>query len=184
MTIQADEISFSSRADLRRWLSENNQRPKGIWAIFHKQSTGLSDLSWDALVEECLCFGWIDSLPGKVDDLRTKTYISPRKPGSGWSARNKAKIIELQALGLIEEPGMQAIERAKSSGSWTLFDLAEAQVVPEVISAVFASNSELAEAWGLLTNAQRKAKLQNFYLAKSDATKEKRVAEIIAALKS
>ena len=184
MTIQADEISFSSRADLRRWLAENHQRPKGIWAVYHKQSTGLSDLSWDALVEECLCFGWIDSLPGKVDDLRTKTYISPRKPGSGWSARNKAKIIELQALGLIETSGLQAIERAKSSGSWTLFDLAEAQVVPEVLSAVFASNSELAEAWGLLTDAQRKAKLQNFYLAKSDATRDKRVAEIIAALKS
>jgi uncharacterized protein YdeI (YjbR/CyaY-like superfamily) len=184
MTIQADEISFSSRADLRLWLAENHQRPKGIWAVYHKQSTGLSDLSWDALVEECLCFGWIDSVPGKVDDLRTKIYISPRKPGSGWSARNKAKIIELQALGLIETSGLQAIERAKSSGSWTLFDLAEAQVVPEVLSAVFASNSELAEAWGLLTDAQRKAKLQNFYLAKSDATRDKRVAEIIAALKS
>ena len=184
MTIQADEVFFISRADLRSWLSEHNQRPSGIWAIFHKQSTGLSDLSWDALVEECLCFGWIDSVPGKVDDLRTKIYISPRKPGSGWSARNKAKIVELEALGLIQAPGRQAIERAKSSGSWTLFDLAEAQVVPVELSAVFATNSELAKAWGLLTDAQRKAKLQNFYLAKSDATREKRVAEIIAALNS
>jgi uncharacterized protein YdeI (YjbR/CyaY-like superfamily) len=183
MTIQADEVSFSSRADLRRWLSENYQRPKGLWAIFHKQSTGLSDLSWDALVEECLCVGWIDSVPGKVDDLRTKIYISPRKPGSGWSARNKAKIMELQALGLIEAPGIQAIESAKSSGSWTLFDLAEAQVVPEELSSVFAANRELKTAWDKLTDSQRKAKLQNFYLAKSDETKAKRVAEIIAALK-
>jgi uncharacterized protein YdeI (YjbR/CyaY-like superfamily) len=184
MTIQADEIFFSSRADLRRWLSDYNQRPRGIWAIFHKQSTGLSDLSWDALVEECLCFGWIDSVPGKVDELRTKIYISPRKPGSGWSARNKAKIVELEALGLMQAPGMQAIEQAKRSGSWTLFDLAEAQVVPEELGAVFATNSDLAKAWGQLTDAQRKAKLQNFYLAKSDATRDKRVAEIIAALKS
>jgi uncharacterized protein YdeI (YjbR/CyaY-like superfamily) len=184
MTIQADEVFFGSRADLRGWLSENHQRPNGIWAIYHKQSTGLSDLSWDALVEECLCFGWIDSVPGKVDDLRTKIYISPRKPGSGWSARNKAKIIELQALGLIEAPGLQAIEKAKNSGSWTLFDLAEAQVVPEELAAVFAANAELANAWGKLTDSQRRAKLQNFYLAKSDETKRKRAAEIIAALEN
>lgn len=184
MTIQAEEISFASRADLRRWLSENNQRPKGIWAVYHKQSTGLSDLSWDALVEECLCFGWIDSVPGKVDDLRTKIYISPRKPGSGWSARNKAKIIELHALGLIEASGFAAIQQAKNSGSWTLFDLAEAQVVPEKLAAVFAKSSELEKAWGKLTDSQRKVKLQNFYLAKSDATKEKRLAEIMAGLKN
>jgi uncharacterized protein YdeI (YjbR/CyaY-like superfamily) len=182
MTIQADEVSFSSRAELRRWLAENNQRPRGIWAIFHKQSTGISDLSWDALVEECLCFGWIDSVPGKVDDLRTKIYISPRKPGSGWSARNKAKIIELQALGLIEESGLRAIEQAKSSGSGKLFDLAEAQVVPQQLAAIFAKETELASAWGKLTDSQRRAKLQNFYLAKSDETRNKRAAEIIAAL--
>ena len=184
MTIEAEEVFFSSRNDLRSWLSENNQRPKGIWAIYHKQSTGLSDLSWDALVEECLCFGWIDSLPGKVDDLRTKTYISPRKPGSGWSARNKAKIIELQVAGLIEASGLQAIEQAKVSGSWMLFDLAEAQVVPQRLAVVFESSSELAEAWSKLTDSQRRAKLQNFYSAKSDATREKRAAEIIAALKN
>jgi len=42
-------------------------------------------LMWWTLVEECHCFGWIDSLPGKLDDLGTRTYISPRKRRSGWS---------------------------------------------------------------------------------------------------
>jgi uncharacterized protein YdeI (YjbR/CyaY-like superfamily) len=184
MTIQAEEIFFASRADLRNWLALQNQQTKGIWALYYKQSTGLSDMSWDALVEECLCFGWIDSLPGKVDETRTKTYISPRKPGSGWSARNKAKILELEKQGLIAPAGQRAIEIAKSSGAWELFDLAEAQVVPPELEAVFGNSPPLLSAWLGLTDSQRRAKLQSFYLAKSEATKAKRTAEIIQALKS
>ena len=184
MSISADEIFFASRADLRDWLSRNFDLGRGVWAVYYKQSSGRSDLSWDALVEECLCFGWIDSLPGKVDDLRTKTYISPRKPGSGWSARNKAKLVELEKRGLIEEPGRTAIANAKSSGSWTLFDLAEAQVVPAELQAVLDADSQLLDSWGTLSDSQRRAKLQNYYLAKSEATKSKRLSEIVSSLKA
>jgi uncharacterized protein YdeI (YjbR/CyaY-like superfamily) len=183
MSISADEIFFASRADLRDWLSNNFDLGRGVWAVYYKQSAGLSDLSWDALVEECLCFGWIDSLPGKVDELRTKTYISPRKPGSGWSARNKAKLVELEKLGLIAEPGATAIARAKSSGSWTLFDLAEAQIVPTELQSLLNADSDLLDSWVKLSDSQRRAKLQNFYLAKSDATRSKRLSEIVESLR-
>ena len=74
-----EEVFFATRQALREWLSEHAHHANGIWAIFYKKSTGVSDLSWDAIVEECLCFGWIDSLPGKVDASKTKIYISPRK---------------------------------------------------------------------------------------------------------
>jgi uncharacterized protein YdeI (YjbR/CyaY-like superfamily) len=184
MTVQAEEIFFDSRASLRNWLRQNSDQPKGIWASYYKQSTGLTDITWDALVEECLCFGWIDSLPGKVDEQRTKTYIAPRKKGSGWSARNKAKVLLLEELGLIEKPGYRAIEEAKQSGSWSLFDLAEAQVLPEELTAIFSINPNLELAWRSLTDAQRRAKLQNFYLAKTEATRIKRIEEILASLEA
>lgn len=182
MTIQAEEIFFDSRASLRNWLRQNSDQSKGIWACYYKQSTGLTDITWDALVEECLCFGWIDSLPGKVDELRTKTYIAPRKKGSGWSARNKAKVLVLEELGLIEKPGYRAIEEAKQTGSWSLFDLAEAQVVPEQLKKIFSVNPKLELAWKSRTDAQRRAILQNFYLAKTEATRMKRITEILKSL--
>jgi len=68
-----EEVFFASRQALRGWLSEHVHQANGIWAIFYKKSTGVSDLSWDAIVEECLCFGWIDSLPGKVDASKKKS---------------------------------------------------------------------------------------------------------------
>ena len=83
---------FLFRQELRGWLSEHVNQANGIWAIFYKKSTVVSDLSWEAIVEECLCFGWIDSLPGNVDATKTKIYFSTRKKSS-WSQRNKALLV-------------------------------------------------------------------------------------------
>ena len=117
-----EEVFFATRKELRGWLSEHVHQANGIWAIFYKKSTGVSDLSWDAIVEECLCFGWIDSLPGKVDASKTKIYISPRKKDSGWSQRNKTLLVGLEQRGLMTEFGSKAVAGAIANGSWTLVD--------------------------------------------------------------
>ena len=92
------EVFFASRQELRGWLSEHVQQANGIWAIFYKKSTGGSDLSWEAIVEECLCFGWIDSLPGNVDATKTKIYISTRKNLVGLSATRRSSLHENSAV--------------------------------------------------------------------------------------
>lgn len=131
MAIDRAEVFFQDRASLRLWLSQNQAQTQGVWALHYKKTTGLSDLSWEAIVEECLCFGWIDSVPGKVDELKTKIYISPRKPTSGWSSRNKQLVLDLIARGIMTEHGLSAIELAKANGSWNRFDLSEALVPPK-----------------------------------------------------
>ncbi len=126
----------SGSSSLHAWISGRGSLPitavdAGVWAVYPKSSSGLSDLTWDALVEECLCFGWIDSLPGKVDAQRTRTYISPRKPGSGWSRRNQNLVEILVEQGRMHEAGAAVVAAAKADGSWELFDLAEDLVIPQ-----------------------------------------------------
>jgi uncharacterized protein YdeI (YjbR/CyaY-like superfamily) len=174
MATNRKEIFFETRRELRTWLATNHNEPVGIWALFYKKSTGLSDLSWEAIVEECLCFGWIDSLPGKVDESRTKIYISPRKANSGWSRRNKVLLIELQPRGMIEEPGVAIINRAKVNGSWERFDLAEDLVIPKELDNAFGHDQDFWASWQSLSESKRRQFLQQIYDAKTDATKEKR----------
>ena len=178
MAVNRSEVFFESRSDLRAWLATNHQEPLGIWAVFYKKSTGLSDLSWDAIVEECLCFGWIDSLPGKVDEARTKIYISPRKANSGWSRRNKVLLVDLQQRGLIEAPGFSIIERAKANGSWERFDLAEDLVIPKELERVFSKDQGFSDSWNDLTEPKRRQYLQQIYDSKTDATREKRIEAV------
>jgi uncharacterized protein YdeI (YjbR/CyaY-like superfamily) len=178
MAIQREEVFFKTRKELRTWLKKNSQQAEGIWAVFYKKSSGLGDLNWEAIVEECLCFGWIDSLPGKVDETKTKIYLSPRKANSGWSRRNKLLVIELQAQGLIERAGLAVIERAKANGSWERFDLAEDLVIPSELQKYLNSDKRFLRSWTSLTESKQRQFLQQIYDAKTESTRTKRIEAV------
>ncbi len=79
------------RDQWRFWLAENHQQTKNVWLITYKKAIGKLSFSYDAVVEEVLCFGWIDSLPRKLDDERKMLYFALRKSGSDWSRPNKER---------------------------------------------------------------------------------------------
>ena len=178
MTIERPSIFFKSVSELDSWLAQNFDQ-SGIWAIYFKKTLGKSDLNWESLVVSCLRFGWIDSVPGKVDEERTKTYISPRKPTSGWSRKNQNTVLELEAAGLMHPNGQAVLDLARANGSWTLFDKAEDLVIPAPLEARFIANPELVDGWERVTKAKRRQELQRYYLARTPATLEKRLEDLI-----
>ena len=89
-----------------------------MWLVTWKKPTGKPRVDYDAAVEEALCFGWVDSKSRSVDEERTSIYFTPRKPKSAWSASNVARIEKLEAAGLLEPAGRQAVEEAKRAGTW------------------------------------------------------------------
>ena len=70
-----------------------------------KQSTGRAALSYDDVVEEALCFGWVDSKSKGLDDERTMVLLTPRKPGGGWSRTNKVRVARLERAGAMTAAG-------------------------------------------------------------------------------
>ncbi len=122
-----EQVEVKTRSDLREWLEKNHLREKGIWLITYKKAHKYY-LSYPDIVQECLCFGWIDSLPRKLDETRTMLYISSRKKGSNWSRVNKNYIEKLQQLKLLQTAGLQVIEQAKKDGSWSFLDDVEALI--------------------------------------------------------
>ena len=177
MPIEREEIFFASRQALRDWLSKNSGRATGIWAVYPKKSSGQSDLSWEAIVEECLCAGWIDSLPGKVDDVTTKTYISPRKKNSGWSRRNKDLLVDLEKRHLMTDAGRAVVQEARANGSWTRFDLAEDLIISDELARLFKSDKQFARDWDALSDARKRQFLQRIYDAKTEETRMRRMLE-------
>ncbi|MBW4459510.1 MAG: YdeI/OmpD-associated family protein [Nodosilinea sp. WJT8-NPBG4] len=147
MAIEAPEnsVQVESRAEWRAWLAANHSRTEGLWLITCKKQSGKPHVSYDEVVEEALCFGWIDSKGNKLDDKRTMLWMAPRKPGTGWSALNKKRIAALSAAGLMMPPGLAKIEAAKQDGSWELLDAIERLEVPADLATALAENG-LAEA--------------------------------------
>jgi uncharacterized protein YdeI (YjbR/CyaY-like superfamily) len=73
---------------------------------------------YDAAIEEALCFGWVDSKSRSVDGERTSLYFTPRKPKSGWSESNVARVEKLEAADLMRAAGRRMVEEAKRLGTW------------------------------------------------------------------
>lgn len=59
-----------TRAARRAWLNKNQAQTDGVWLVNFKKATGKPRIDYDEAVEEALCFGWIDSKPAILADLR------------------------------------------------------------------------------------------------------------------
>ena len=64
------------------------------------------------VVEEALCFGWIDSSFKRLPDGRLAQRLSPRRPKSHWTQLNMDRCVDLEDRGLMTEADRQAFEKA------------------------------------------------------------------------
>lgn len=91
----------SDRSQWREWLSENFETKSEIWFVFPSKASGEVALSYNDAVEEALCFGWIDSTTGHLDDTHGIRRFTPRKDFSYYSRPNIERLIWLDKQGMI-----------------------------------------------------------------------------------
>ena len=107
-------LHFEERAELRQWLKENHNKEKCCLVVTYR---GKYPPEWPAIpyievVEEALCFGWIDSTLKRLPDGRLAQRLSPRRAKSHWTQLNMDKCVNLEDRGLMTEAGRQAFEKA------------------------------------------------------------------------
>ncbi len=85
-------IDPKTRNQFRKWLKLHFNQKSSVWVKVYKKFAGPGLISTNDIVEECLCFGWVDSRPKKNDLNSFLLLISPRKPNSVWSKVNKEKV--------------------------------------------------------------------------------------------
>jgi|SRR3954447_1121892 uncharacterized protein YdeI (YjbR/CyaY-like superfamily) len=118
MTVHEPELLVESRQEWRDWLAANHASSDGVWVVTWKRQTGRPRPSYEELVEEAVCFGWIDSSVRSLDDERHGQRMTPRRKRSKWSESNRDRVQRLEADGLMTDAGRAAVERAKLEGTW------------------------------------------------------------------
>ena len=91
----------NDRAEWRKWLSEHFESEKEIWFILPTKAAGEESISYNDMVEEALCFGWIDSTIKHIDPTHRAQHITPRNPKSTYSRPNIERLIWLDGQGMI-----------------------------------------------------------------------------------
>lgn len=171
----------ATRAAWREWLAAHPDRHEGTWVVYRKKSSDLDGPDYDDLVEESLCFGWIDSQNRRVDEDRSIQWFSPRRKGGIWSASNKERIQRLERAGLMTDGGRAVIDQAKADGSWSQLDDVEALIVPPDLAAALES-AGATEAYEALADSAKQQALWWITSAKREVTRATRIDETVRRL--
>jgi uncharacterized protein YdeI (YjbR/CyaY-like superfamily) len=168
-----------SRAQWRAWLEANHAIQPGVWLCSWRSRTGRPACPYPEIVEEAICFGWIDSTVNVLDDERRLQLLTPRRPKSTWTRLNRRRVAELEAAGLMRDAGRRAVEVARQNGWWTIIDPVEDVVEPDDLSIALDGEPAARRAWDAFPASARKQMLWWVVSAARDTTRHRRVREIV-----
>jgi uncharacterized protein YdeI (YjbR/CyaY-like superfamily) len=108
---------FATPAAFRAWLKKHHASATELLVGFYKRDSGKPSITWPEAVDQALCFGWIDGVRKRIDDVSYSIRFTPRKAVSNWSAINIARVAELTKLGLMQPAGLRAFEKRREDKS-------------------------------------------------------------------
>ncbi|MGL5009828.1 MAG: YdeI/OmpD-associated family protein [Paracoccaceae bacterium] len=169
-------VPVASRAALRTWLADNHARSGTVWLALWKKPFP-NHIPYPEIVEELLCWGWVDSLPRSLDDTQSLLRASPRNPKSAWSAVNKAHVARARASGAMTPAGEAKVAIAIANGQWDALAEVEALVTPDDLTAALAASGGTA-TWDAYPRSVKRGTLEQIAAAKTPPTREKRIHEV------
>jgi uncharacterized protein YdeI (YjbR/CyaY-like superfamily) len=172
---------FASAAELRDWFERNHATETELIVGFYKRSSGKASITWAELVDEALCYGWIDSVRNSIDEVSYANRITPRTPRSTWSAINIARVKELIALGRMRPAGLKAFERRTEARS-AIYSYEQQRQAARLDPKAERSFRAHKKAWAFFqaqAPSYQRAAVWWVISAKREETRQKRLATLM-----
>ncbi|WP_104106969.1 YdeI/OmpD-associated family protein [Nocardioides sp. 616] len=173
---------FRGPEEFRAWLEANHETAPELWMGLRKKHVPDRGLTWAQAVPEALCFGWIDSVSQPIDEDSRRQRWTPRRPGSNWSNVNITHVQRLVAEGRMHPAGLAAFEaRSPEKSGVYSFEGERADQLPQPLQAQLDAVPVAAAFWAGATPSYRRTVVSWLLSAKREATRDKRMAELVAA---
>ncbi len=172
---------FATAGELREWLERNHATAAELFVGFYRRGSGKPSITWQELVDEELCFGWIDGIRQGIDEVSYTNRITPRKPRSTWSAVNIARAQELIRLGRMHPAGLKAFERRTDERSAIYsYEQRKSARLERGAERSFRANQKAWTFFQAQAPGYRQAATWWVISAKREETRKKRLATLIA----
>jgi uncharacterized protein YdeI (YjbR/CyaY-like superfamily) len=179
----AKMMTFASPKDLSQWLRANHATESELWVKIFKMRSGVPSVSWNQVVIETLCWGWIDGVKKSLDDQAYLQRITPRKARSNWSKKNTEHVERLIIEGRMEEPGLVHVRAAKADGRWeNAYSPAHEMKVPADFLAALESRPKVKQFFETLNKSNQYAIAYGLTTAKKPETRQRRFEKFMDML--
>lgn len=174
-----DARYFRTPAEFRHWLNTHHATATELWAGYHKVGSGVPSLTWPQSVDEALCYGWIDGLRQRIDDVRYRIRFTPRRSGGIWSTVNLRRFAELDAEGRIAAAGRAAFEARRNDRTAVYSYERRIDALPPAQRAALEANRSAAAYFDAQAASYRRACCNWVVSAKQEATRTRRLQQLI-----
>lgn len=173
-------LAFAAIEHIEAHMSGASADTKGFWLRLAKAGAPERTISKEDAIEAALCCGWIDGQLDRLDEHYFLVRMTPRRPGSRWSAKNCATAERLAQAGRVNAAGLAEIKAAKSDGRWDgAYKSSRNAEVPEDLSAALARNRVATHFFEALDSANRFAIIYRVNDAKRPETRAKRITQYV-----
>ncbi len=169
-------VEVTNAAQIRDWLESNHRQETSIWLVTYKKQIADKYVSVDEILDELMCFGWVDGIRRRLDDDRTMQLLSPRRT-QHWARSYKDRVARLEREGRMHPAGLQAVARSKRDGLWTCMDDVDALIVPDDLAEALADRPPAAEVFDGCAASYRRNVLRWIKIAKAPATRARRIRQ-------
>jgi uncharacterized protein YdeI (YjbR/CyaY-like superfamily) len=173
-TERFEQVEVASVRELHTWLLANHTKQQSVWLVTFKKHIPGKYVSVSEVLDEVLCFGWIDGLRRKLDEQRTMQLIGPRRQQK-WAQTYKVRAERLIADGRMRPAGLAPILAVKKAGLWDQIDSVDALIVPLDLNRALRANPNAFKNFMAFSPSSRRNVLRWINAAKTDATRLKRI---------
>jgi len=173
-----EKVEVASSEELRSWLHKNYSKDESFWLVTYKKEVPEKYLSTGEVLDQLLCFGWIDGIRRKLDDQKTMQLISARKT-QHWAKTYKDRAAKLIKEGRMQASGLKSIEVSKKNGLWDFMDDVDKLIKPKDLDAALATNPEALEFFDGINDSSKRFVLRWLKLSKTDKTRTNRIQKIV-----
>ena len=172
-----NQVEISSSQELRSWLADHHRQTESVWLVTYKKSVPSKYVSTSEVLDELLCFGWIDGIRRKLDEDRTMQLIAPRK-ANHWAQTYKDRATRLIEEGKMQEAGLRSMEWSKQQGLWDFMDDVDQLILPDDLKKALSEYNGATEFFTSINDASKRFVLRYIKLAKTEKTRMARINEI------
>jgi len=101
-----DPVTFATPAAWREWLRRRHAKAGEIVVRCFRTSASEQGLTYAQALDEALCYGWIDGVRRRIDEVSFSVRFTPRRPRSVWSRVNVDHVERLTKEGRMTRAGL------------------------------------------------------------------------------
>ena len=175
-------ITVYSAKEFRAWLKKNHKKESKVAVVVHKRHTGKPAPTHRELIEEAICFGWIDTTIKRLDDATFVRHFSKRNSKSTWSDNTLSYAARLVKERRMSPQGIHfyTLGRAKPTHD---HGVPKNPDMPAELKRALATNAKTRRHVEALPPSTKRMLYRWILRGKQQATREKRVKRIVTAAK-